>query len=107
MVHAQLVNTGSVLLGSLGGSGATIEGIWIVQVTAYAGLTSINPEVSVDGQNWFPASIIASNSVAPNTPVLTITANGAFYFDTGGARARLTGVGAGSAMIDAAPATLG
>lgn len=107
MVQASLVNAASVVLGPPSGAGGTVEGTWNIQVMGYAGLTGITPEVSVDGVTWFTGSVIPSNSTTPGTPVITIAANGLYYFDCGGAWARLTGVGVGSATIIASPATRG
>lgn len=92
-----ITDTGNAELGvASDGRDAT----WAVQVTGYTGLTSLTPQVSIDGTNWIAASV--RTAAAPGTHATTITANGVFYFDVpGGVKARLLGAGTGSAVVEA------
>lgn len=97
MKRGTITNTGNLELGEASdGRDAT----WAFQVTGYTGLTSITPQVSIDGSTWVAASV--RTAVAPGTHAGTLNANGVYYFDVpGSVRARLLGAGTGSAVIHA------
>ncbi len=98
MKRGTITDAGNLELGSLGEE----AGVWSLQVTGYAGLTSITPQVSNNGVDWVAASV--KTPLAPSTVAATITANGVYYLDLPGlVRARLLGAGIGSAVVEALP----
>ena len=76
-------------------------GRWFFQVTAYSGLTSITPQMSVDGTTWVTRAITPYSNAAD---VTTITATGGWMVDSGSCQFSLIGVGTGSATVVVQPA---
>lgn len=76
-------------------------GRYIIQVTAYAGLTQLIPKLSADGVTY---SVRAITPFDNSADVTTITNTGAWIMDVVGGRGRLTAVGVGSATVLCLPA---
>jgi hypothetical protein len=76
-------------------------GRFIIQVTAYSGLTNIIPKLSADGITFVVRAITPFDNSAD---VATIVGVGGWVMDALGGKGRLTSVGAGTATVLISPA---
>lgn len=98
MKRGTVTDTGNLELGVVG---EERDGTWVLQVTGFPGLTSLTPQLTLNGTDWVAASVRAA--ATPGTFATTITANGLYYFDAPSkTRARLLGAGTGTVTVEAA-----
>lgn len=76
-------------------------GRWVIQVTAFAGLTNLIPKVSTDGTTY---NIRAITPFDNSADVAVITGTGAWIMDSLTGKGRLTSTGAGTATVLVLPA---